>query len=296
MRESSKSYNFGTKKQILQALCLLKIAFGQFMAIVTLTSDYGSKDPYLSSLKGTLLGHNADLQLVDITHEITPFNTMETAFILHQAYRHFPKGTVHLISVQEVNPGETLVALSMDDHFFLCADNGILSLVNPDVRMNQMVAIDFREEQRTKLFPSRDVLAKAAAHLAKGGAIGLLGRSLKEIKESTVIRPRLTNEGSMILGNVLYVDNFGNLITNISKKFFTENRKERPFEIALPRRHKVHKIRQYYHEEAQGGVVAIFNAQGFLEIAINGAGNKAFNGANTLLGVGVMDPITINFT
>lgn len=266
------------------------------MAIVTLTSDYGLKDHYQAALKGALLSFEEQLTLVDISHQIAPSNVMEAAFVLRQSYMHFPKGTVHLIAVQEVVPSETLVAMQMDGHFFLCADNGILSLINPEVRVQKMIAIDFREDLPTKLFPSRDVLAKAAVHLAKGGAIGLLGRELKEIKENSVIRPRLANDGSMILGNVLYVDNFGNLITNISQKFFQESSKERSFEIALPRRHKVYRIVPSYHDEKAGSVVALFNAQGLLEIAITGAGNKGFNGAHTLLGVGVMDTITINFT
>lgn len=266
------------------------------MAIVTLTSDYGLKDHYLASLKGALLSYVPGLTLVDVSHYIAPANVLEAAFILRQAYANFPKGTVHLISVLELTQSETLIAMEMDGHFFLCADNGILSMLNPDVKINKLIAIDFREDLASKLFPSRDVLAKAAAHLAQGGAIGLLGRELKEIKEHTLIRPRLSGDGSMLLGNVLYVDNFGNLITNINKRFFAECSKDRAFEIALPRKQKVHKIVSHYQDEKPGSTVALFNAHDLLEIAVNGSGNKGFNGAHTLLGVGVMDTVTINFT
>lgn len=265
------------------------------MAIVTLTSDYGLKDHYLPSLKGALLSHSPTLTLVDVSHYIAPANIMEAAFILRQAYPNFPKGTVHLISVSELGKDTQLLAMQMDGHYFLCADNGILSLLNPERKIDKLVAIDFREDMETKLFPSKDVLAKAAAHLAQGGAIGLLGRALKEMKQHTVIRPRLAVDESMILGNVLYVDNFGNLITNISKRFFNESRKERDFEISLPRKQKVHKISTEYQAVRLGDTLALFNAQGLLEIAVNGAGNKGFNGAHTLLGINVMDTVTINF-
>lgn len=266
------------------------------MQIITLTSDFGLKDFYAAALKGRLYSFDTEVRLVDISHQITAASPLEAAFTLRYAYPNFPKGTVHLIAVQEVVASGVLLAAEMDGHYFLCADNGILSLINPDLKINKVVAVDFREDIESKLFPSRDVLAKAAVHLAKGGAIGLLGREVRNMQQNTSFKPRFTDDKSKILGRVMYVDNFGNLITNISKPYFAECCGDRTFEITLPRRNKIYKLVQQYTDVEEGGVLALFNAHGLLEIAVSGAGNFTFNGANTLLGVGLMDDITVAFT
>jgi S-adenosylmethionine hydrolase len=266
------------------------------MGIITLTSDFGLKDFYAAALKGRIYDIDEALKVVDISHQVTVANHIEAAFIMRYAYTAFPKGTVHLIAVQEVINEARMVAIEMDGHYFLCADNGILSLINPELKINKMVSVDFREDLSSVLFPSRDILCKAAVHLAKGGAIGLLGPALQEIKQSQPFRPRLLDDKSKILGRVVYVDNFGNLITNITRTFFEECRRDRTFEIVLPRRNKLYKLVNGYDEVDEGVVLALFNAQDLLEIAINGTGSAEFNGANTLLGVEVMNDITISFT
>lgn len=266
------------------------------MQIITLTSDFGLKDFYAAALKGKFYTLDSAVQLVDISHQVTAASPLEAGFVLRYAYPSFPKGTVHVIAVQEVVESSTMLAAEMDGHYFLCADNGILSLINPEFKINKIVAIDFREENESKLFPSKDILAKAAVHLAKGGAIGLLGREIREIKESLDYKPRFTKDKSSIWGKVMYIDNFGNLITNINKAYFAECCGDRRFEITLPRRNKVHRIVQQYTDVGDGDVLALFNSSGLLEIAVSGAGNLKFNGANTLLGVNLMADIIVTFT
>ncbi len=263
------------------------------MAIITLTSDYGVTDHYLAALKGTLLSESEDLKLVDISHSIEPGNLLEAAFILRNSYKHFPKGTVHLVAVSEIAPNRKLLAAEMDGHFFLLADNGLLPVINPEVRIKKVVEIDLRKEQT--LFPARDVLARSAVFLANGGNVDVLGRTATDVAPRTNLRPRISNEESSIVGVVLYIDNFGNLISNISLKIFKEVGRDRPFTIMLPRNQRIRQMHNHYHELAHGSIMALFNSQDLLEIAVSGARGKVFNGANTLLGVEVQNPITIMF-
>ncbi len=263
------------------------------MPVITLTSDYGLTDHYLAVVKGRIISELPDIRLVDISHAIQPGNFLEASFILRNCYHAFPDGTVHLVAVQEITENRRLLAAELDGHFFLSADNGLLGLINPEVRINRVVEINLKQEET--LFPARDVLVRAACHLARGGSLDVLGRQVKEFKESAQVRPRIPNEGSLILGSVLYVDNFGNLITNISRKTFHEVGQDRSFEIALPRRQVIRKLQDSYYPASKGSVIALFNSQNLLEIALSEASGKYYNGANTLLGVGVQNTVTVTF-
>lgn len=263
------------------------------MPVITLTSDYGLTDHHLASVKGSLIKEMDACQIVDITHSIEPGNFFEAAFVLRNCYDDFPKGTVHLIAVQELSENNRLLAAEIDDHYFLAADQGIITLINPEVKINKVVEIDLKQEKT--LFPARDILSKAASHILRGGSLDLLGRIVKNYKESTIMRPRLSNDGSVILGSVVYVDNFGNLITNISKKTFLEAAKDRDYEIVLPRRQLIRRIQEEYYPSSPGSVIALFNSQNLLEIALSGARGKEYNGANTLLGIEVQGTISVNF-
>ncbi len=263
------------------------------MAVITLTSDYGLTDHHLASVKGAILSESEDCHLIDISHQIQPGNFFEAAFILRNCYSDFPKGTVHLVAVQEISENNRLLVAEFDDHYFLAADNGIITLINPEVKINRVVEIDLKKEKT--LFPAKDVLAKAANHIVRGGKMGLLGREIQDFKESKIMRPRFANERSVILGSVVYIDNFGNLITNITRKIFNEIGRDRSYEIVLPRRQTVKKIQESYYPSSKGSVIALFNSQGLLEIAVRGARGKRFNGANTLLGMDVQGTVTVNF-
>ncbi len=263
------------------------------MAIITLTSDYGLKDHYLAALKGALLGEMEDLRLVDISHSLEPGNLYDAAFIMRNAYHAFPKGTVHLIAFNEISSSGRFLTAEMDGHYFVLSDNGLLSLINPDIRISKVIEIDLRTE--VSLFPSRDLMTRVATHLARGGRIELLGREVKEWEQKTIMRPRVLAEEATIIGSVIYIDNFGNLITNISSKTFKETGRERKFNIVLPRRQRINGLSESYADVASGKVLALFNSQALLEIAVSGARGKDYNGANTLLGMEVRDDVTINF-
>lgn len=263
------------------------------MPIITLTSDYGILDHYLASVKGALLSESPDFTLVDISHTIEPGNFFEAAFILRNCYSSFPKGTVHLVAFQEISENGKLLAAEMDGQFFLMADNGLLSMINPDLKIKKTIEIDLRSEK--SYFPAKDILARAANHLARGGSIDLLGRQARDVVQKTIGRPIISNDKSSIKGSVVYIDNFGNLISNISQKTFKEVGQDRSFEIQLPRSQRISKLSESYHSVSTGSVMAFFNSQNLLEVAVRDSRGKLFNGANTLLGIEVQNVITIQF-
>lgn len=286
---------FGVKSKVFEPDFnrFLKSKSASLVPVITLTSDYGLTDHHVASVKGTLIKEIDQCHIVDITHHVEPGNFFEAAFVLRNCYRDFPKGTVHLIAVQEISKNGRLLVAEMDDHFFIAADQGIITLINPDVRINKVIEINLRQEKT--LFPARDVMAKAASHIIRGGSIDLLGRKITDYEGRSIMRPRLSNNGSVILGSVVYIDNFGNLITNISKKTFSEAAQDRDFEIVLPRRQIIKKIQESYFPSSPGSVIALFNSQNLLEIALSEARGKDYNGANTLLGINVQGTISVNF-
>ncbi len=263
------------------------------MPVITLTSDYGLTDHYLPALKGALLSQDEDAKLVDITHTVEPGNFFEASFILRNSYHHFPKGTVHLIAFSELVANGRLLAAELDDHFFLVADNGLLPMINPDKKISKVMAIDLRQER--SLFPARDIMARAAIHLTKGGKIDILGRTITDYEQKQISRPRIVNDKSAIIGSIIYIDNFGNLVSNISQKVFKEVAAERSFEIMLPRNQRIKKLSMGYTPAQAGSLLAFFNSQGLLEVAMAQARGKDFNGANSMLGVEVQNTITVTF-
>lgn len=263
------------------------------MPVITLTSDYGLTDHYLPALKGALIMEDEEVRLVDITHQVEPGNFFEAAFVLRNCYHNFPKGTVHLIAFNELAKSGRLLAAEIDDHYFLMADNGLLAMINPEKRVNKVVAIDLRNER--SLFPARDVLARAASHLVRGGSLDILGLPIQEFEQKQIARPRILNDKSAIIGSVVYIDNFGNLISNITKKTFKEICADRSFEIMLPRNQRIKKLSDNYTSVQAGSLLAFFNSQGLLEVALAQSRGKLFNGANTMLGIEVRNTITVTF-
>lgn len=263
------------------------------MALITITSDYGTTDPYLPALKGALYREAEGHLVTDLSHHVEPGNFFQAAYILRNSYASYPKGTVHLIAFGEIAPNRKLLGAELDGHFFLVADNGLLGMINPEKRIVKIVEIDLKSE--LSLFPSHDILAKSAGFLAKGGKLEVLGRSVTGFEQKTLPRPRVASDKSSILGTIMYIDNFGNLISNITRKQFREVQQERPFTIMLPRNQRVRQLSNHYHEVAVGSPLALFNSQNLLEIAVSGARGKHFNGANSLLGVEVQNSITVEF-
>lgn len=281
------------------------------MSIITLTTDYGLKDHFVGALKGKILTENSEVTIVDISHNIDPFNTVEASYIIGAAYMSFPKGTVHLIGVDaELNKENQHIAMQWNDHFFICADNGILSMLSQKVIPQKIVAINIHDrlsENATDL----DVFVTVASHLSKGGSLSVIGKEITAIKQVTELQPVVAADKNSIKGYVIYIDNFGNVVTNITKKLFMEVAKGRPYEIPLLQKRNQKKSSpikniwakysdianagKYPIKNYEGDKLAIFNEAGFLEIAIFRSNPLSVGSASSLMGLYYRDSITIEF-
>ena len=274
------------------------------MSIITLTTDYGLKDHFVGALKGKILSENPNLSIVDISHDIDPFNTVEASYIVSASYASFPKGTVHLIGVDiELNKENKHIVMQWNDHYFIAADNGILSMLSQKIVPQKMVSINIHDrlhEEATDL----DVFVKVACHIANGGLLNVIGKEIKTIKEVTDLNAKVLNDGEILKGYVVYIDHFGNVVTNISKKQFLEVAKGRPYEIVLktkniktilPNYSAIATSDKYDIKNYEGEKLALFNSAGFLEIAVFRSNPSKVGSANSLLGLNYRDAITIKF-
>jgi hypothetical protein len=274
------------------------------MSIITLISDYGLKDHFVGALKGKILSEYSEATIIDISHHIDAFNTVEASYVIGSSYSSFPKGTVHLIGVDlELNKENQHIVMQWNDHYFIAADNGILSMLTQKIVPQKIVAINIHDRLPNEA-TDLDVFVKVACHIAKGGLLNVIGKEIKSIKQVTDLQAVTANDGSSIKGYVIYIDHFGNVVTNISKKQFLEVAKGRPYEIVLrtkniktilPNYSAIASSDKYPIKYYEGEKLAIFNEAGFLEIAIFRSNPSKVGSANSLLGLNYRDNITIKF-
>ena len=274
------------------------------MSIITLTTDYGLKDHFVGAIKWKILSEHYEAKIIDISHEIDPFNTAEASYIISASYASFPKGTVHLIGVDmESNKENRHIVMQWNDHYFIAADNGILSMLSQKIMPQKIVAINIHGLLPTGA-ADLDVFVKVACHISKGGLMNVIGKEISAIKEVTHLKSVAAADGNSIKGNVIYIDHFGNVVTNISKKQFIEVAKGRPYEIELKTKNiktilpsysavaisDKHPIKYY-----EGEKLALFNEAGFLEIAIFRSNPATTGCAASLLGLNYRSIINIVF-
>ena len=275
------------------------------MTFVTLTTDFGHKDYSIAVIKAALLSQIPEVNIIDISHQISPYNHSETAYILKNSYAAFPKGSIHIIGVEsEFTPENIHLAMEFDGHFFVGADNGIFSLIKEELKSTKIVAINIHKSVITS-FPVLDVFINVAAHISRDGALEVIGSPVNEIRELTNIKPVINPEGNKILGSVIYIDNYGNVVTNITEKLFKKIGKTRNFMISA-RTLKFRKIHNSYggsidfslpkeKREEDGKKVALFNSAGHLELAVYKSNPFTVGSASSLFGLNYRDPITIEF-
>jgi S-adenosylmethionine hydrolase len=255
------------------------------MPIITLTSDWGHKDHYLAAVKGRIMSQLPEADIIDISHDIKPFSLKEAAFIIRNCYANFPEGTVHLIAVRTESSKENPhMAALYDGQYFLCGNNGLFSLIF-DFRPEKLVVLP-TDNIRNPTFSVLDSLVEAAVYLASAKEIEKLGKKTDEWVQKTQFQPVVS--GNVIKGVVVYVDNYENVITNISRELFNEVGKGRRFLIEC-RSEEVDTIFDNYAQAGVGDIMALFSHTGFLEIAIN------HDHASSLLGLYVNDLIRVEF-
>ncbi|OQA00076.1 MAG: Adenosyl-chloride synthase [Bacteroidetes bacterium ADurb.Bin408] len=238
------------------------------MRIITLTSDWGLRDHYLGAVKGTILTLIPDARIIDITHNITPYDIISASFVLKNAFLSFPEGTVHIVGINtEASLQNAHIVALYKKHYFIGTDNGIFSLIF-EQSADKIVEIDIHQDSDFFTFPTRDVFVKVAAHIFEKGEIDSLGNVKKSLNEKYFISPVTVN--NVIKGNVLYIDSYGNVITNISLDLFKSFTKGKHFSINFRgSNYEIQKISQSYNDVEQGEKLAIFSTTGLLEIALN---------------------------
>lgn len=257
------------------------------MAIITLTTDLGSKDFYQAALKGSIVRHLPTANIIDITHEIAAFNIPHAAFVLKNAFHYFPEDTVHLIGIDSVYHERTrYLALRYKKHYFVGSDNGIFSLLF-DEEPEEIVEINIMQDLNYLHFPLSDIFAKAACHLANGGKLTEIGIPTNQLEQRMTLQPVI--EGDVIRGAVIYIDSFQNVITNITKDIFTRYQKNRNFTLYFRRNESINTLSWHYNEVPEGEKLCLFGISNHLEIAMN-KGN-----ASGLLGLHVGDIVRIEF-
>ncbi|MBB4805633.1 S-adenosylmethionine hydrolase [Chryseobacterium defluvii] len=275
------------------------------MSIITLTSDFGSLDYRVSAVKGRILSLNPEVSIIDITHDIQAYNLIQTSYIVRNAYRYFPKGTIHILSVDSFfHKSRKNILYKADGSYFLAADNGLLSLIFFDIKPEAIYEVTLNNRFDDVVnFTSADVFVPAAVHLANGGLPEVIGRKIKSAKQLLFPKPVYNESEGMIIGEVMYIDNFGNIISNISKDFFEtvakgfENFTIKFRNLSLSRIFSSHTevVSDWEREtEFHGQSAAIFNDSHLLELTIYKGSKK--NGAKTLFGLNVGENIYIEFS
>jgi S-adenosyl-L-methionine hydrolase (adenosine-forming) len=275
------------------------------MPFITLTSDMGNRDYYVGALKGFIYKRLPEAKIIDLSHNIRPFNIIEAAFCVSNVIEDFPDDTIHILAVNSdpnidinmpSNRDEWPMVMYYRKQYFVGIDNGVFSLIlqgnSPDAFYRMTEAITIPGILR---FPAKNLLAKIACQIAEGNNLNDLGELVDSCKTVSDLIPVV--EPNLIRGHVLHIDVYGNLITNIREDLFKRIGGDEPFIIYFRSKdYFIDKIHNSYNEVPHGERVAIFNSNNLLEIAINMGVHKNGGGANTLFGLKERDIIRIEFT
>jgi len=258
--------------------------------LITMTTDFGLSDGYVGIMKGVILGIVPDATIVDITHDIQPHAISQAAFVIAAAAPYFPPGTVHLVIVDPgVGSERRAIAVQMKKTFFVAPDNGVLTHVlrpftgdpNP-VKIVQLTRRKYWLSKVSSTFHGRDVFAPVAAHLAAGVPLNKLGKPIDDPVLLDLPRPRQRADG-VLEGHVIYVDRFGNLVTNIPAAWLGDSMQWR-VEVAG---RAVERIHVTYADVRRGQLLALIGSSGMLELSVR-EGSAAL-----MLGAGEGAPVTV---
>lgn len=274
-----------------------KVIVHHFMnTIITLTTDFGYVNEYVGVMKGVILARTPDARIVDLTHGIRAQAVDEAAYVLEAAYGYFPAGTIHVVVVDPgVGSARRIVLLCADGHLFLAPDNGVLTLLLAKERFESAYGVD-RDDLFLKpvsnTFHGRDILAPVAAHLASGLPVAEVGPQLSSEELTRLSLPEVTIDRGkgLVRGEVVGVDGFGNLITNIHQHTLPgrgAGHQEANISVSVKGR-TIRGIRATFDSEQPGNLLAIFGSRGYLEIAANRAN------AARILGAGPGDAVAIS--
>ncbi len=242
------------------------------MPLITLTSDIGQQDFLIGAVKGQLLQANPAFNIVDVSHSLSPFNYPQAAYVCRNAIKNFPEQTFHivLINLFDQRP-EHLLLIKHNNQYIGCADNGLITMILEELPMD-IVALPLNKSSQKNTLYCAAVFAKAFDDILCGKTLPEIGDDSVSIEVKNHLRPLLGN--NWIEGQIIFIDNFENVIINITKDEFEEQRRGRSFKIIFKRDEVIDKISDTYADVTESEKLALFNSAGYLEIAIN-KGNAA---------------------
>lgn len=242
------------------------------MAIITLTSDIGRQDFLTGAVKGQLLQINNQFNIVDISHELSPFNYPQAAYVCRNAIKNFPPKTFHIVMVDLFDkPPNHLLLIEHNDQYIGCADNGLITMILEETPQ-KMIGLPLETSMKKSTLYCTSVFAKAFQKILDGKKIEECGDPEVSIEVKNPLRPLLREK--YMEGQIIFIDNFENVIINITKEEFEEQRRGRSFKIVFKRDEVIEKISETYGDVHESEKLALFNSANYLEIAIN-KGNAA---------------------
>jgi S-adenosylmethionine hydrolase len=262
------------------------------MPIITLTSDLGTKDYYLAAVKAAALKAIPHVDLIDISNHIPPFNIAKAAFVLRNVWHEFPEGTIHLIGVDSHWSKSTpYVIVEKAGHTFIGTDNGTFSLLFDGEPADAVYSANLSGDEALA-FPLKDIFIPIAGQLIAGLKPHQIGELMDSYKHRPSLNPVVEHDN--IRGTVIYIDAYGNVITNITRALFEREVNGRSFNVVVRRGDDdLDKISRAYWEVPEGEKVALFTSSGYLEIAINRGVDGSGGGASDLLGIRENDIVRI---
>jgi S-adenosylmethionine hydrolase len=242
------------------------------MPLITLTSDIGQQDYLAGAIKARLLILNPDFNLVDISHNIPPFNYPQASYVCKNAIKNFPDFTYHIILVNLFEKrSEHLLLAFHNNQYIFCDDNGLLTMLL-DERPEMVIGIPWEKGRNKNTLHCIDVFGKAINQLINGESIKSIGDPDVSFIEKTPLKPAIGDD--WIDAQIIFIDNFENVIVNLTHDQFEEHRKGRSFKITFKRDETIEHISETYADVTEGQKLALFNSASYLEIAIN-KGNAA---------------------
>ena len=246
------------------------------MSIITLLTDFGISDEYAGLMKGAILSINPSATIVDITHQIDSQDIVQAAFTISSSYEYFPEGTIHLVVVDPgVGSDRSLLALKTKKHVFIAPDNGVLTMMFNEEKIISLIRITntkYFRSPTSRTFHGRDIIAPVGGHLSVGLNIGKLGAEidLKDAVRLDHLEAQISENGELV-GKIIAIDKFGNLITNIGSDKLREVFPKVPKRILsiTTGAHLITGLSETYSNVALKSPVALIGSRGYLEIALN---------------------------
>ncbi|HHT9109909.1 MAG TPA: SAM hydrolase/SAM-dependent halogenase family protein [Candidatus Brocadiaceae bacterium] len=241
-------------------------------SLITLLTDFGSQDAYVGIVKGVIAGINPSARIIDICHEIPPQDVFRGAYLLYTSYKYFPKGTIHTAVVDPgVGGKRDIVCVKIRDYFFLVPNNGILSFILQEELPEEIVRITnttYFLQKSSRTFHGRDIFAPIAAYISCGVKPQQLGTHIQQLNKLDIPEPIRTKMGH-IIGQIISIDRFGNLITNITKKHVRDLKTaEKYLKVTIGKR-KITGLSTTYVDVETGKPLILFGSTGFLEVSVN---------------------------